>query len=676
MPDMNIKELYFKAEECVIDFNIDEACIIYTEIIKLDKNNYCAYKFLGHNRKGEGKLEDAIENYTKAIQNREKNDETETLSLIASYINATEKNFYLSGKNNEVDVMPTINDDYWERGDSYFHTGKFKLAISDFEESIRRNENNVYAYNSLGLCYDQLRMFEKAIVAYDKAIELDPDSALPFFNRGLSNYYLNNYEECFANFAIAEELIDFSEWPVYQKVTLLSILTEIDAPLFISRILFKFDYTDNFQSNKYLVSEYINKYAEIFTLLNYIEENKLVENDKFLLLKGILAFYLNDPVICYHIFNDSPLTESTNNLMIYFYQVLSAGVYLKANYEEALQYAVSKVNVISPEITEVNQLYYAGQIMFLDADYLNAIKYFRKCEGFIPAICLQIVCFDNLDKLNERDTLIKELLFLDKHNKGLIQYLDLPTLSITTFEQTILDYTKIRETEQVIPILNEYCEIHNSTLIPEFENLFNNELNIINFNSNADDLNDISDQLMFYKNNVLEKFCKSAEQIFTSRFKDHFILWNDIQNKQYLQNTLGTEIPVLLKNDIEFNLIVDLLDYFYVKGLLENDQRILLLYWSKLNELKGITLSKAQKETLITALELVVDLTTSIFGIKNIIPDFVMFFGVKSSNNIISKLIISYIEKTYNQTTTPLTLYFSDFVKDVMDFHLNKNSKL
>ncbi|MBE9592474.1 MAG: tetratricopeptide repeat protein [Proteobacteria bacterium] len=48
--------------------------------------------------------------------------------------------------------------------------------------------------------------YEKAIECFDRAIELDPNDAIGYYNRGLTYCYLKQYERGIENFDIAIEL--------------------------------------------------------------------------------------------------------------------------------------------------------------------------------------------------------------------------------------------------------------------------------------------------------------------------------------------------------------------------------------------------------------------------------------------------------------------------------------
>lgn len=662
---MNYDDLYNKATECIANFNIAEAVGIYSKIISYDKNNYCAYMFRAYLNTGVDKFEVAIQDFSKAITNRELNDEKEIFQLIESF------KYAINVNTREITNVFTFfdADDYAYRGNCYYQLKEYNKAIRDFKESIRKTGRSLSVLNQLGLCYYELRLFDDSISVYNEALELDSKATLIYFNKALSYYYMNQYVDSFENFVMAEEQEDFEKWPIYQKMTLLSILTEIEAPFFTHRLIEKINISDNFTRNKYLISDNINNYIEIISTLNYIEKEKLVEQSEFLILKGILTYYFNDPRICYNIFNE--IINNKSDLMTEFYYVLSNENYLAGNYESALENAIKKVNRLLIINENLTQLYYAGQLLVLHEDYSEALKYFSICIDYIPALCMQIVCYDYLDNIKKRDNLINELLFFDKHNKGLIQYSELPKLTISKFKESIELYTKLREIQVVIPILNEYCEIYDSNMIPAIESINKNVLNTFSFNENGDDAKIINNEVLFYKKEILSKFCTEAEQIFSIEFKDHFILWNNILDKKILQQNIGSLIPILFEKGIDFKIIVDLFDYYYINNKIELDQRILLVYWAKLNEVKNKKNSKANGTTIKIGLELLVEIVLTLFGIKNILPDFLMFFGTKSSSEIVCNFLLKNIANSNFKNNMEIPNSYFDFEKQV-EFYWKK----
>ena len=74
-----------------------------------------------------------------------------------------------------------------DRGDEFFETERFEEAISEYTKAIEIDPENAIAYNNRGVAhYKSLKNdgYEKAMADYDKAISLDPDFVTAYINRG------------------------------------------------------------------------------------------------------------------------------------------------------------------------------------------------------------------------------------------------------------------------------------------------------------------------------------------------------------------------------------------------------------------------------------------------------------------------------------------------------------
>lgn len=72
---------------------------------------------------------------------------------------------------------------------SLYHMGDCLAAVDHFSRAIKLrsdsfSSNNASAYHHRGVCYLKLGRAEKALVDYNRVIEIDPTQALNFFNRG------------------------------------------------------------------------------------------------------------------------------------------------------------------------------------------------------------------------------------------------------------------------------------------------------------------------------------------------------------------------------------------------------------------------------------------------------------------------------------------------------------
>ena len=103
----------------------------------------------------------------------------------------------------------------YEKYKDYSHTQLAKAlaedydgAIPDLEKSIELDPNDAEAYFNRGDSRYLLEDYSEAIADYNKAIEIDPNNveAEVYFNRGDSKYHLEDYDGAIADFSIAIDL--------------------------------------------------------------------------------------------------------------------------------------------------------------------------------------------------------------------------------------------------------------------------------------------------------------------------------------------------------------------------------------------------------------------------------------------------------------------------------------
>ena len=85
-------------------------------------------------------------------------------------------------------------------------SNKHEKAIEDYNKAIELNPNFAGAYNNRGLAYYELNKHERAIDDYNKAIELNPIFAMAYYNRGLAYGKLNKHEKAIDDYTRAIEL--------------------------------------------------------------------------------------------------------------------------------------------------------------------------------------------------------------------------------------------------------------------------------------------------------------------------------------------------------------------------------------------------------------------------------------------------------------------------------------
>lgn len=86
----------------------------------------------------------------------------------------------------EISIFPdTVEIAYNNRGIYYFDSGKYQLAIEDYNKALEINSSRYAdAYYNRGNAYYQLGNYQQAIVDYNSAIAIKPEYAEAYNNRG------------------------------------------------------------------------------------------------------------------------------------------------------------------------------------------------------------------------------------------------------------------------------------------------------------------------------------------------------------------------------------------------------------------------------------------------------------------------------------------------------------
>ena len=95
---------------------------------------------------------------------------------------------------------------YFTWGNTKYHLGDYKGAITDYTQAIRLKPDSAGAYLNRGLAKDDLGQHLAAIADYDILIRLKPDDADAYNNRGNSKYKLGQHFAAIADYDIAIRL--------------------------------------------------------------------------------------------------------------------------------------------------------------------------------------------------------------------------------------------------------------------------------------------------------------------------------------------------------------------------------------------------------------------------------------------------------------------------------------
>ena len=172
------------------------------------------YSDIGLEEYEKGNYQEAIENFTKAIESHPDDAFLYNNRGLAAYYGAKKAKEYkkaISDYSKALKLKPDYAVAYHNRGLAYFkrgggtNTGPFDKAISDFTKAIELKPDYLDAYYNRGLSHthflhyynkpfteEVIGRFNKATADFNKALELEPDYVLAY--AGLGNAYYRHGE--------------------------------------------------------------------------------------------------------------------------------------------------------------------------------------------------------------------------------------------------------------------------------------------------------------------------------------------------------------------------------------------------------------------------------------------------------------------------------------------------
>ena len=103
----------------------------------------------------------------------------------------SEKSTYKTADESDKEELQEF---FWLLGKDQKDSGKIEEALASFNKALEINPKNIYALNSRGHCFHELKNYGQAIEDYTNALEIDPNDSLVLRNRANSRCELDDYE--------------------------------------------------------------------------------------------------------------------------------------------------------------------------------------------------------------------------------------------------------------------------------------------------------------------------------------------------------------------------------------------------------------------------------------------------------------------------------------------------
>ena len=123
------------------------------------------------------------------------NKSTEKLIYLLSYMTYRIENSF--GQTDE---------EYFKRANAKDAAGDYSGALEDYNKAIEINPNNARIYSNRGLTKNSLKDYSGAIEDFNKSIEINPTNSYPYYNTGIAKYNLQDYSGALESYNKAIDL--------------------------------------------------------------------------------------------------------------------------------------------------------------------------------------------------------------------------------------------------------------------------------------------------------------------------------------------------------------------------------------------------------------------------------------------------------------------------------------
>lgn len=161
--------------------------------------------FMGNMSFHQGRYEEAIEEYSRALQLNSKIGEAYGNRGL-SYAVIHRNDEALADMNKAIELFPFDAQGFSNRGQFWQGVGEYRKAIADFEMAVKIYPGYINAHMEIALALYQLGDFEEALHRYTQVITLSPDDSSAYLSRGHVYVALSRFENALSDYNKTIEL--------------------------------------------------------------------------------------------------------------------------------------------------------------------------------------------------------------------------------------------------------------------------------------------------------------------------------------------------------------------------------------------------------------------------------------------------------------------------------------
>jgi len=172
---------------------LDQAEVIYQQLLEIDAKNANALHFLGVIYYQTGQYQSAVAIIGQAIAiNANIESYHSNLGLVLHEMK--ELNAAVASYDKAIALNPDFTEAHYNRGNALQELKQFDAAIASYDKAIDLKSNYAEAHYNRGNALQELKQFDAAVASYEKAIFLKPDYAEVYSNLGAALQELKKFD--------------------------------------------------------------------------------------------------------------------------------------------------------------------------------------------------------------------------------------------------------------------------------------------------------------------------------------------------------------------------------------------------------------------------------------------------------------------------------------------------
>ena len=270
-------------------------------------------------------------------------------------------------------------DDFLEQIINLYNDGKFKKVIFYSNKYLEKNPPSHQLYNILGITYNKLNNNKLAFDSYSKAINIEPNFAVSYFNLGLLFHEQNSFEYAIENYKKAISLNPNYIDAIFNLANVLKENGEIEKAICAYKSLLR---RDNLHIDAHYnlggIFKEMNRFASSIFHYKKVLKIKPLYLDTFFKLGTLYQKIKNFEKAIYYFLEESKINK--NNYMAYY---LMGNAYIEIGDLQTAYQKFQKALQINPKF--FNAFKYLGYIKQKEEDHNLAIQFYKKFLKINPA---------------------------------------------------------------------------------------------------------------------------------------------------------------------------------------------------------------------------------------------------------------------------------------------------